>query len=68
MGCPEDEYDQEVQLVLIAMSNATGEADLCEKIQGVFVEAFTACNAGLFHAWKQLGAELWELCATDAKE
>jgi len=60
-GCPADEHEQEIALVLVAMKNASNKADLCARIKGLFAERFCPADVERIPRWSELGAELWAI-------
>ncbi len=67
-GCPADEYDQEVSLVLIAMKDAISQADLRARIKGVFAERFSPTDVAWHFKWGELARELWAIRETEGSD
>lgn len=60
-GCPANEYEQEIALVLVAMKDAISHADLRARIKGVFAERFSPTDVAWHFRWGELARELWAI-------
>ncbi len=61
IGCPEDEYDPEIERILPLLSKIKNKKELLDKVYLVFVKMFDKSIAGPKNKYKKISEELFLL-------